>query len=209
MVREALENLPHFFLFPVYKTLERTALNGELYITNIANWNRNVKVRLTYQDALTSFFPKYNECPYLTSSGHFLLRDSEAEKKLLADLETSLNLELGELTFREYDVDALARLADRGWKIWVAKTKGPITQVYLKHHPSGINWFTSDSTSSSSDDAMIGQILNNYLNGRNYVDSKGKLSFFGQRISQRWKQNNCLIVCQPLIGSTSMVPSAH
>lgn len=153
-------------------------LNGELYITNIANWNRNVKVRLTYQEALTSFFPKYNECPYLTSSGHFLLRDSEAEKKLLADLETNLNLELGELTFREYDVDALARLADRGWKIWVAKTKEPITQVYLKHHPSGINWFTSDSASSSSDDAVIGQILNNYLNGRNYVDSKGKLSFF-------------------------------
>ena len=60
----------------------------------------------------------------------------------------------------------------------MAKTKGPITQVYLKHHPSGINWFTSDSTSSSSDDAVIGQILNNYLNGRNYVDSKGKLSFF-------------------------------
>lgn len=152
-------------------------LNSELYITNIANWNKNIKVRLAYQDALTSFLPKYNECPYITSSEKLLLRDSEAEKKLLADLGSDLNIELGEVTFREYDIDTLALLADKGWKVLVAKPKGPATQVYLKHHPSGINWFTSDSD-SSSEDAVIGQMLNNYLNGRNFIDSKGKLSLF-------------------------------
>lgn len=152
-------------------------LNGELYITNIANWNKNIKVRLAYQDALTSFFPSYNECPYITSAGTLLLRDPEAEKKLLLDLGTNVNIELGDLTFGEYDIDKLALLAKHGWKILVAKAKGPATQVYLKQHPSGINWFTSDSN-SSADDALIEQMLNNYLQGRNYIDSKGKLSLF-------------------------------
>ena len=152
-------------------------LNGELYITNIANWNKNIKVRLAYQDALTSFFPTYNECPYLTSAGTLLLRDPEAEKKLLLDLGANVNLELGDVTFGEYDIDKLALLAKHGWKILVAKSKGPATQVYLKQHPSGINWFTSDSN-SSADDALIEQMLNNYLQGRNYIDSKGKLSLF-------------------------------
>ena len=166
------------FTAPSLQTLSKGQLiNGELYITNIVNWNKNIKVRLAYQDALTSFLPKYNECPYLTSSEKLLLRDSEAEKKLLADLGIYLNIELGEVTFREYDIDTLALLADKGWKVLVAKSKGPATQVYLKHHTSGINWFTSDSD-SSSEDAVIGQMLNNYLNGRNFIDSKGKLSLF-------------------------------
>lgn len=173
-VKKAVSVLPA----PSQQKLSRgQLLNGELYITNIANWNKNIKVRLAYQDALTSFFPTYNECPYLTSTGTLLLRDPEAEKKLLLDLGTSVNIELGDLTFGEYDIDKLALLAKHGWKILVAKTKGPATQVYLKQHPSGINWFTSDSN-SSADDTLIEQMLNNYLQGRNYIDSKGKLSLF-------------------------------
>lgn len=152
-------------------------LNGELYITNIANWNKNIKVRLAYQDALSSFFPNYNECPYLTSSGTLFQRAPEAEKKLLAELGENVNLDFGEVTFGEYNIDKLAILAEHGWKILVAKTKGPATPVYLKHHPSGINWFTSD-TDVSDDNAIIEQMLNNYLQGRNFIDCKGKLSLF-------------------------------
>lgn len=173
-VKKAVSVLPA----PSLQRLSRgQLLNGELYITNIANWNKNIKVRLAYQDALTSFFPTYNECPYLTSAVTLLLRDPEAEKKLLLDLGANVNLELGDVTFGEYDIDKLALLAKHGWKILVAKTKGPATQVYLKQHPSGINWFTSDFN-SSADDALIEQMLNNYLQGRNYIDSKGKLSLF-------------------------------
>lgn len=152
-------------------------LNGELYITNIANWNKNIKVRLVYQDALVSFYPRYSKCPYLTSTGTLMLRDSDAEKKLLSDLGANLNLDLGEVTFPEYDIDRLALLAEKGWKVLVSQSKGPASQVYLKHHPSGINWFTSDSN-SSADNTIIEQMLNNYLQGRNYIDSKGKLSLF-------------------------------
>lgn len=152
-------------------------LNGELYITDIANWNKNIKVRLAYQDALSSFFPTYNECPYLTSFGSLLQRDLEAEKKLLAELGENVSLDFGEVTFEEYNIDKLSMLAEHGWKILVANTKGPATPVYLKHHPSGINWFTSDAA-VSDDDAIIEQMLNNYLQGRNYIDSKGKLNLF-------------------------------
>lgn len=30
-------------------------LGGELYITDIVNWNKNIKIRLSYQNAITSF----------------------------------------------------------------------------------------------------------------------------------------------------------
>lgn len=152
-------------------------LGGELYITNIANWSKNIKVRMVYQEALSSFFPKYNLCPYLTSSGVLLLRDQAEEKTLLAELGDGLNFEIGEVTFQNDDIDKLAHLARKGWKVLVEKGKGPATQVYLKHHPSGINWFANDSE-TLEDDNFVEQMLNNYLQGRNYVDSKGKLSIF-------------------------------
>lgn len=152
-------------------------LGGELYITNIANWNKNIKIRLVYQEALASFFPKYNECPYLTSSGSLMLRDQVKERNLLADLGDEFNIEIGEVTLFDYDIDKLAQLAGKGWKVLVVKTNGTAKQVYLKHHPSGINWFASESD-LSDDNIIIQQMLDNYLQGRNFVDSKGKLSLF-------------------------------
>ena len=61
-------------------------LGGELYITNIVNWNKNIKIRLSYQNAITSFFPKYNACPYLSSEGTLFLRDEVKERNLLSEL---------------------------------------------------------------------------------------------------------------------------
>lgn len=167
-------------IFPapqIQKLSKGHLLGGELYITNIENWSKNIKVRLAYQEALSSFFPKYNPCPYLTSLGALLLRDHDEEKMLLAKLDDGLNLEIGEVTFQNYDIDKLADLARKGWKVLVEKSKGSATQVYLKHHPSGINWFASDSE-TLEDDSFVEQMLNNYLQGRNYIDSKGKLSLF-------------------------------
>lgn len=154
-----------------------TLLGGELYITDIVRWNHDIKVRMNYQDSICSFYPKYNDCPYLTSDGILMLRDEEAEKDLLTDLGTGIDMEYGEITFEDYDIDVLSRLANRGWKVFVEKTNGPSRQIYFKHHPSGINWF-SDTQNTSNDNDIIDQILNAYLQGRNYVDSEGILSVF-------------------------------
>lgn len=163
---------------PIRQSLKKgILLGGELYITDIVRWNRNVKVRLSYQNSICSFFPKYNDCPYLTSESSLMLRDEKAERALLEDLGSDIDIEYGEITFEEYDIDVLSQLANKGWKVFVEKSNGPSKQVYFKHHPSGINWF-SETPEASNDDEIIDQILNAYLQGRNYVDSEGVLSVF-------------------------------
>ena len=153
-------------------------LGGELYITNIANWNKNIKIRLSYQNAITSFFPKYNECPYLTSEGKLLLRDEVKERELLSELLVHVDLEKGEMTLDGYDMEFLGSLAQKGWKVFVEKAKGTASQVYLRRHSSGIEWFSSTEKETVGENSLIDQMLNSYLQGRNYVDSKGNLSLF-------------------------------
>lgn len=152
-------------------------LGGELYITNIVNWNKNIKIRLSYQNAITSFFPKYNECPYLSSEGTLFLRDAVKERELLSELLVHMDLEKGEMTLDDFDMEFLGSLAQKGWKVFVEKAKGPASQVYLRHS-SGIEWFSSTEKETVGENSLIDQMLNSYLQGRNYMDSKGKLSLF-------------------------------
>lgn len=152
-------------------------LGGELYITNIVNWNKNIKIRLSYQNAITSFFPKYNECPYLSSDGTLFLRDAVKERELLSELLVHMDLGIGEMTLDDFDMEFLGSLAQKGWKVFVEKAKGPASQVYLRHS-SGIEWFSSTEKETVGENSLIDQMLNSYLQGRNYMDSKGKLSLF-------------------------------
>lgn len=152
-------------------------LGGELYITNIVNWNKNIKIRLSYQNAITSFFPKYNECPYLSSEGTLFLRDAVKERELLSELLVHMDLGKGEMTLDDFDMEFLGSLAQKGWKVFVEKAKGPASQVYLRHS-SGIEWFSSTEKETVGENSLIDQMLNSYLQGRNYMDSKGKLSLF-------------------------------
>lgn len=152
-------------------------LGGELYITNIVNWNKNIKIRLSYQNAITSFFPKYNECPYLSSDGTLFLRDAVKERELLSELLVHMDLGKGEMTLDDFDMEFLGSLAQKGWKVFVEKAKGPASQVYLRHS-SGIEWFSSTEKETVGENSLIDQMLNSYLQGRNYMDSKGKLSLF-------------------------------
>lgn len=152
-------------------------LGGELYITNIVNWNKNIKIRLSYQNAITSFFPKYNECPYLSSEGTLFLRDAVKERELLSELLVHMDLGKGEMTLDDFDMEFLGSLAQKGWKVFVEKAKGPASQVYLRHS-SGIEWFSSTEKETVGENSLIDQMLNSYLQGRNYMDFKGKLSLF-------------------------------
>ena len=153
-------------------------LGGELYITNIVNWNKNIKIRLSYQNAITSFFPKYNACPYLSSEGTLFFRDEVKERDLLSELLVHVDLEKGEMTLDGYDMEFLGSLAQKGWKVFVEKAKGAASQVYLRRHSSGIEWFSSTEKETVGENSLIDQMLNSYLQGRNYVDSKGNLSLF-------------------------------
>lgn len=157
---------------------EGKLLGGELYITNIVDWYKKIKIRLSYQDAITTFFPKYNKCPYLTSEGLLLFRSFLQEKELLSDLPSNIDIEKGEMSFDGFDLSNLSTLAKKGWKIFVEKNKGTKSQIHLRHHSSGIEWFSENENEVQDNGGLINQMLNSYLQGRNYFDSKGKINLF-------------------------------
>lgn len=143
-------------------------LHGELYITNIATWKRHIKVRLSYKDSILSFFPKYNAYPCKSIYNDYFLRDKEAEERLLRDINCWLDDNGLDISFQEFDTDRLRVLSERGWKIYVEQNKQPARQLYVQRSNSGIVWFDTDNSTKSQDKIGVRQLLEGYLQGRNY-----------------------------------------
>ena len=161
---------------------EARLLGGTLYITNTADWRRNIQVRLRYEDAVTELYPKYNRYPVLTMSGRLMLRDSVAEEALLSDLEPCLVSEDGTLALESYDVEYLRSLENRGWQVMYAKTAGKASKVHFRRTASGIDWF---STAEEADDEVTAKLLDAYMHGRNYQQGKGGTLFFSREAVER------------------------
>lgn len=121
----------------------------------------------------------------MTSEGKLLLRDEVKERELLSELLVHVDLEKGEMTLDGYDMEFLGSLAQKGWKVFVEKAKGAASQVYLRRHSSGIEWFSSKEKETIGENNLIDQMLNSYLQGRNYEDSKGNLSLFRAKMLLR------------------------
>jgi SNF2 family DNA or RNA helicase len=151
-------------------------IGGELYIDNPNSWNRNMRVRIRYENALDSFFPKYSGIPYITHDGNIFTRDKNAENRLLQLLGSSYNPDNATLSFSNYDTVALEGLCSKGWKIYVANQQKSHSQVYAHHEPSGIVWFSNNQDTTNTDFSQ--QLLDGYLNSRNYVESDGNITIF-------------------------------
>lgn len=151
-------------------------LGGEIYIDHLNSWNRNMRVRIRYENALDSFFPKYSGIPYITHDGNIFTRDKNAENRLLQLLGSSYNPDNATLSFSNYDTVALEGLCSKGWKIYVANQQKSHSQVYAHHEPSGIVWFSNNQDTTNTDFSQ--QLLDGYLNSRNYVESDGNITIF-------------------------------
>ena len=153
-------------------------IDGELYIDNPVSWNRDIRVRIRYRNALASFFPKYSEIPYITYDGKILTRDKNAERNLLQTLELDnvFDPDKGMLSFSTFDTTTLEKLSSKGWKIFVANRQKGHSQVYAHHESSGIVWFSNDQDATHTDFSQ--QLLDGYLNSRNYVESDGNIMIF-------------------------------
>lgn len=152
-------------------------LGGTLYVTNTADWRKDIQVRLRYEDAVTELYPKYNRYPVLTVSGRLMARDSGAEVALLSELEPCVVTEEGTLTLDAHDVEYLLQLERCGWQILYAKTAGKASKVHFRRTASGIDWF---STAEEADDEVTAKLLDAYMHGRNYQQGKGGTLFFSQ-----------------------------
>lgn len=161
---------------------EGRLLGGTLYITNTADWRKDIQVRLQYEDAVTELYPGYNQYPVLSVSGRLMFRDATAENALLAEVAPYTVSEGGMLALDAYDVGYLRTLENRGWQVLYAKTAGKASKVHFRRTASGIDWF---STAEDADDEVTARMLDAYMRGRNYQQGKNGTLFFSREVMEK------------------------
>lgn len=168
--------LEQILIFP-----EGSLLGGELYVSNIKTWWKNIKVRFRYEDAASLFPAKYIDIPFLTDNNQWMIRCEKQELKWMSILGASLDCEHSTLHLKEDDFDLLKNLVLRGWKLLVPKGPESHTSVYLKSNKSGIEWFSTVDTGENDNDKSMEKILEAYLHNRNYTEFGGKVNLFSRQ----------------------------
>lgn len=156
--------------------LSTSVPSGLLYIDNPASWHRNIKVRFRYDDALSDFYPTYSSIPYLSRIGTLMQRNEQAESELIATLGENYNPTKATLTFSSTDTERLAELTKKGWTLYVSSPTKVPSRLYFHHESSGINWFSTNQDVDQYEFAH--QLLDGYLNRRNYHESDGHIMLF-------------------------------
>ena len=167
-------NVPH---------LTSSVPSGILYIENPTSWHRNIKVRFRYNDALSDFYPSYSPLPYLSNLGVLMQRNEQEENRLLAILGEDYNPATATLSLNSTDTERLAGLTKKGWTLYVSSPNKAASRLYFHHEASGINWFSTDQDVDQSEFAH--QLLDGYLNRRNYHESDGHIILFKKEDATR------------------------
>lgn len=158
-------------------------MGGELYIDHLTSWHRNIRVRVRYTDALSHFYPTYSPVPFLTHSGKLFKRNKQAEAELLKSLGDGYSPSKATLTLNDYDTQQLELLIQQGWKVFVPNQSKSHSQVYPHHEPSGIVWFSTSPDNVQTDFSQ--QLLDGYLNSRNYQESDGNIILFQKQDAEK------------------------
>ena len=157
-------------------------IGGELYISNINSWHHNLQVRLRYADALSSFYPTFSSLPFVTSDNKLFQRDYDAESSLLSKLGDSYDAATATLNLDEPDTQQLQEFVNNGWTLYVPNQEQKLSKAYAHREPSGIIWFSTEDISSSE---FAQQLLDGYLNSRNYHESDGHITIFQRKDAEK------------------------
>lgn len=177
-------------------------IGGELYISQLTFWHRNIQVRLRYADALSAFYPAHTSLPFAISNGQLNQRDYIAERALLAILGNAYDTNTATLTLDTPDTLKLQEYIKKGWTLYVPTQQKTNSKTYIHHESSGIIWFSTDETPSSD---FAQQLLEGYLNSRNYHESDGRVILFQRKDVE--KSDDKTIV--KLLGATTDVTQLY
>ena len=177
-------------------------IGGELYVSQLTSWHRNIQVRLRYADALSAFYPAHTPLPFVISNGQLKQRDYVAEQALLAILGNAYDIGAATLNLDTPDTLKLQEYIEKGWTLYVPTQQKSISKTYIHHESSGIIWFSTDETPSSD---FAQQLLEGYLNSRNYHESDGRVILFQRKDIE--KSDDKTIV--KLLGATTDVSQLY
>ena len=169
--------------FPLIKTQfypEGLLLGGELYVSEIRSWWKNIRVRFRYEGTACLFPVKYVDIPFLSDNNQWLIRCEKQEQEWLSMLGGTLDLDSSVLQLKEENFDWLKSLVRRGWKLFIPKGTESHASVYLKSNVSGIEWFSTNDA-GDIDEKSAEKILEAYLHNRSYADFDGNINLFSKQ----------------------------
>lgn len=171
-------------------------IGGELYISDISSWHHNIQVRIRYSDALSSFYPEFSSLPFITSDNKLLKRDYNEELSLLSNLGDLYDPSTATLNLNKPDTQQIQELINSGWTLYVPKQGKAVSKVYAHREPSGIIWFSTNDTPTSE---FAQQLLDGYLNSRNYYESNEHITLFQRKDIEKFDNETTI----KILGATT------
>lgn len=153
---------------------------GELHVTNLNQWNRNIEVSFRYENSFVSIWPRSKQSLFVDLDGKLLSRDFDSENVLLKVLDNEYDKKTGLLSLKGFDTERLKEILSKGWTLFVPNQSKKSTQVFAHSNSSGITWF---STKGLSDSDVSNQMLDSFIRSRNYVESDGNIVLFDSKES--------------------------
>lgn len=152
-------------------------IGGEIYISDIRAWWKNMNLRFRYEYSATLYPICYTAIPIKNDNNDFFYRNKEGEGLFIKSIDSSLDRLYSTLSLEKPDVKVLKDLISKGWKLYLPYSKGSYTTASYHREKNGIEWFSS-AKGESSDSLNIEDILHAYLTNRNYIESDGNFNLF-------------------------------
>lgn len=152
-------------------------IGGEIYISDIRTWWKNMNLRFRYENSATLYPICYTSIPIKDDNNKFFYRDKENEDIFIESINLSIDRLYSTLSLEKPDVEILKNFTSKGWKLYLPSSKGTYSAASYHREKNGIEWFSSKD--EGSDDSLnIEDILHAYLNSRNYTESDGNFNLF-------------------------------
>lgn len=152
-------------------------IDGEIYISDIRTWWKNMNLRFRYEDSVTLYPICYTSIPIKNDNNDFFYRDKESEDIFIESIDLNIDRLHSTLSFEKPDVKVLKDIMSKGWKLYLPSFKGTYSIATYHREKNGIEWFSS-ANEERPDSLNIEDILHAYLNSRNYIESDGNFNLF-------------------------------
>lgn len=156
-------------------------VSGELHVTNLNQWNKNIEVSFRYENTNLSIWPGSKQSLFVDDEGKLLLRDIDLERELLKVLNNGYDEITGLFSLNELDTERLKEILSKGWTLFVPnQSKKSNSQIFAHSNSSGITWFSTEGISEAD---VSNKMLDSFIRSRNYVESDGNIVLFNSKDS--------------------------
>lgn len=153
-------------------------LRGELFISNVNNWHKNIDVRFIYDKAITPIIASRSTIPFISKDHKLFYRDLSTEESMLVSIKEYLNEDNRTISLPKSDIKYFTEFQKKGWDIYVIKDSAKPSKIF-HHSTSGIEWFSTDENDIGDDFTNL--MLDGFLKNRNYCKFRSSIAIFSKK----------------------------